>query len=141
MFTGADRNTDYAAFGVGWDRRVIALPDRAPTRAWTKRFHDIGVKGLPKPVPYGSIDVTVGDTRWRLLYLTTFMTPVRQWEEQSFWLPKAVDSERFDRLLVFADGPVYTLGEGAVAGRGAAYLLDRIQDHSDPMSFVGFIAG
>ncbi|MCB9678489.1 MAG: hypothetical protein H6737_25535 [Alphaproteobacteria bacterium] len=141
VFTSVSRVEDLDAFGPSADRPVIAMPAGAPRRSWLKRFDGIGVPGLPKPVPYGAVDLVSQGTRWRVLYATSWTVPAGPWEEQSFWLPKVLDRSAYDRLLVVTDGPVYTLGDAGPVTRGGQYLLDRIQDRADPLSFVGIVAG
>ncbi|MEZ4319084.1 MAG: hypothetical protein R3F61_16335 [Myxococcota bacterium] len=141
VLTGVSATADLSAWRLGAEHRVVARSVGAPRKAWLKRFDGIGVSGIDKPVPYGAVDAVIGGTRWRILYLTTWTTPARTWEEQSYWLPKALDRSSYDRLLVVTDAPAHTLAEAASPARGADILLDRVQERADPLSFVAMIAG
>ncbi len=141
VLTGMSAREDPVSWGLPEGQAVMATSDAAPSRRWLKRFDGIGVDALPRAVPWGTVDRTTKGTRWRILYATTWPQPDKQWQEQGYWLPKALDREGYDRLIVLADRPVHTLSTEHGTAGGAARLLDAVQDGADPLSFALIVSG
>lgn len=137
VFTGLSRSDDLTHWPT--DGGVLAVSDGVPNKAFLERFEGLATDGRG-PTPYSVVDLTVGGTRWRLVTVTTSDRPPSRWEEQGYWLPKALDPAAYDRLIVLSDAPRHTL-TGAPPSGGARVLLDRVQDAADPMSFALWIAG
>lgn len=130
VFTGLSRSDDLTHWPT--DGGVLARTDGPLNRPFLERFDGAD--------PYGAVDLVVGGTRWRVVTVTTSDRPTSRWEEQGYWLPKALDPSAYDRLIVLSDAPRHTL-TGAPPSGGARVLLDRVQDAADPMSFALWIAG
>ena len=99
VFTGRDAKEDLSAWAG--DHGIVASSRTNPGAGFLKRFPGIGVDG--RATPYGKLDVNAADTRWRVIYATTWPSPLARWNEQSFWLPKAAEPTAYDRLVVLLD--------------------------------------
>jgi hypothetical protein len=141
VLNGLSTRDDPISWGFSAAQPLVATADAAPNRRWLERFDGIGVEGLPRPVPWGVVDRVTRGTRWRILYATTWPEPEKQWEEQGYWLPKALDSSAYDRLIVIADRPAHTLSTTQGGGGAAERLLEIVQEHADPLSFALIASG
>jgi hypothetical protein len=137
LFTGVDRDDVL----TGWpsDHGVLAMAAGVPTKAYLARFPGIG-GDLPNATPYGWVDLVVGGIRWRVVYVTAADRPIARWEEQLWWLPRALERSAYDRLIVVSDAPRHTLSDRDPSP-GARMLLDAVQEAADPMAFALFVAG
>lgn len=136
VFTGLDTKADLSVWAG--DHGIVASSRSNPNGGFLKRFPGIGVDG--RATPYGALDVTAADTRWRLLYATTWPGPLARWNEQLFWLPKGADPTSYDRLLVLLDSPVHTASD-RVGQPGARIVVDDVQDVTKPIAMPLVIAG
>lgn len=78
---------------------MLAMDVDTPVRRHVGRFTGIGRTDVDVPTPYGSLELETEGVAWRVVYLTTRTGTVRQ--EQSYWLPRAMDAAR---IVVVVDG-------------------------------------
>lgn len=134
VLTGVDARSDLE----GWtgDHGVIAMSDRNPKGRFLKRFPHPSKSGEP----YGQLELKVGDTRWRVVYATTYSEPLARWNDQQFWLPSAADPSAYDRMILLLDHPVHTVSDLGTRSE-ARILLDDVQDVTKPIALPLVIAG
>ncbi|TVQ93116.1 MAG: hypothetical protein EA397_04910 [Deltaproteobacteria bacterium] len=130
---------------------VLALPG-ASERLGDKRLVGFGAAfpgatqdiGLDRVASWGATDLSVDGTTWRLLFADTHRRALgSRWQEQLFWLPKAVSEGSYDRLLVFMPEPRITLAKGATMNRdGAAVeLIEIIEEYAGLDKLTAVISG
>lgn len=98
--------------------------------AFPDQFVDIGHNRVAS---WGFVDITSKGETWRILFVDSRRGALgSRWEEQLFWLPKAVVGDHFDHILVFMTDPLVTLARGTVMDRdgGPSTLLEVIDDHA-----------
>lgn len=129
----------FAIAGAGerlGDRKLVGYGSAFPGAA-----EDIG---LNRHASWGASDLNVGGTTWRLLFVDTNQAALgSRWQEQLFWLPKAVSEGDYDRLLVFMPEPRVTLAQGATMNRGGTpvELIEIIEEYAGLNKLVAVFSG
>ncbi len=88
--------------------------------------------GYNRVASWGSIDIEAQGATWRILLADSNRKELgSRWEEQSFWLPKAVKGD-FDHLVVVMPDPLVTLAAGTSMDDdgGPSEILSIIDEHA-----------
>lgn len=158
-------SSDWEGFGERWGETLVSErpadnPDRTRVVALAGADEHVGDKpltgfgaafkgeapdiGLNRVASWGSFDVKVGGQTWRMVYLDAHEKALgSRWQEELFWLPKVVEGDAFDHLLVFLTDPLVTTVQGGVDDRDddPSKLLSIIDEHSGMMKLVGVFSG
>ncbi len=100
--------------------------------------------GLNRVASWSRVDLHVGKTRWRMVFLDTNRDKLgSRWDEQLYWLPGAVSGDGYDQLIVFLSEPRFSTAKSARMTRdgAAAQLLDTIDKHSDLLKLTAVFSG
>lgn len=132
-------------------KRVLAMPGTGEVlgdkrlKGYGASFEEIGRNiGHNRVASWSSFDVEVDRTTWRMVFVDAHKQALgSRWEEQAFWLPKVVTGKDFDKLIVFLNEPLVTLGSTATMdpGDGPSELLEIIEDHTEVMKLYAVITG
>lgn len=131
-------------------RPVLAVPGRAerlgdrPLKGWGAAYDGIGRDiGHNRVASWSAFDVEAGGVTWRILTVDSDRKAIgSRWQEQLFWLPRALEEGHYDRLVVLMSAPWITLGPGGMdRDDGASTLLELIEDHTAMMKLHLVITG
>jgi hypothetical protein len=130
---------------------VIAIPGDAELlgdrrlEGFGGAFPGVGAGiGFNRNASWGLIDVDLGKTTWRILLLDTHQKALgSRWQEQLFWLPKAVKEGDYDKLIVVMPDPRVTLADGATQDPGDAptELIDIVEEYAGLNKLTLVISG
>ncbi|MBN1334461.1 MAG: hypothetical protein JXB39_00715 [Deltaproteobacteria bacterium] len=125
-------------------------------RSYEAAFPGVGVNiGFKRVASWYAFDVRLAKGRWRFLVLDTNKRALGpRWQEQLYWIPKAVEGKDYDGLVVFMHHPLQTLALGGQANREGApgELLELVEDTvelmklravftADPYTSEAFLVG
>jgi len=108
-------------------------------------FPGVGAEiGYNRVASWYAFDVQVGASTWRFVTLDTNKAALRaRWKEQLYWIPRAVEGDDYDHLVVMMHHPLLTLAEGReVNAEGApAELLEAVEDSIGLMKLRAVFVG
>ncbi len=105
--------------------------------AYEAAFPGVGVNiGYRRVASWYAFDVRLPKGRWRFLVLDTNKKALGpRWQEQLYWIPKAVEGDDYDSLVVFMHHPLQTLALDRQGNQEGApgELLELVEDTIDVM--------
>jgi hypothetical protein len=137
----------------GTRKRIPALPvtgehefkgDRQ-LHAFGAAFPGVGVDiGFQRVASWYAFDARLPKGRWRFLVLDSNKAALGpRWQEQLYWIPKAVEGDDFDNLVLFMHHPLQTLALGRQGNRDGApaELLELVEDSIDLLKLRAVFTG
>jgi hypothetical protein len=100
--------------------------------------------GFNRVASWYAYDLKVKKARWRILVLDTNKRALGpRWQEQLYWIPKAVEGDDYDSLIVFMHHPTETLASHEQANYEGApsELLDIVEDSIGLMKLRAVFTG
>lgn len=100
--------------------------------------------GFNRNASWGKVDLVSHGARWRVLTLDTHQKAMgSRWQEQLFWLPKAVSEGDYDKLIVVMPDPRLTMADGAKmdANDGPSQLIEIIEEYAPLNSLTLVVSG
>ncbi|MFK7931291.1 MAG: hypothetical protein AB8H79_24120 [Myxococcota bacterium] len=100
--------------------------------------------GFNRNASWGKADIQLGKVTWRIVVVDTHQRAMgSRWQEQMFWLPKAVSEGKYDKLIVLMPDPRVTLADGANMdpGDGPTQLIETIEEYAPMSALVAVISG
>jgi len=100
--------------------------------------------GFNRNASWGKADIKIGKITWRIIVVDTHQRAMgSRWQEQMFWLPKAVSEGKYDKLIVLMPDARVTLADGANMnpGEGPTQLIETIEEYAPMSALVAVISG